>query len=158
MTAKIINIKDSLPKKPPVGLIENDDLSIPFFELYQTDDQLNGLLADIEEGTAHRARAQDMTISITSYVAEQLRVMEALFYAVNSDDVDHKDLLDVMGVGQHCHNYVNMFLAKFTHYPSCLDLMRTTKNSVIYQELYISRAINDLLAKKFEDKPVLRFV
>ncbi len=158
MTAKIINIKDSLPKKQPVGLVENDDLSIPFFDLYQTDDQLNGLLAEIEKGAAHRARAQDMTISITSYVAEKLRVMEALFYSVSKDDVDHKNLLDVMSIGQHCHNYINMFLAKFIHYPSCLDLMRTTKNGVIYQELYISRAINDLLAKKFDDKPVLKFV
>lgn len=158
MTAKIINIKDSLPKKPPVGLIENDDISMPFFELYQTDDQLNGLLAKIEAGEAHRARAQDMTISIASYVSEQLRSMESLFYQVTSDDVNHKDLLDVMGIGQHCHDYINMFLVKFTHYPSCLDLMRTTKNSVIYQELYISRAINDLLEKKFNDKPLLKLV
>lgn len=158
MTAKIINIKDSLPKKPPVELIENDDLTMPFFELYRTDDQLNGLLAQIERGEAHRARAQDMAISIVSYVSERLRGMERLFYEVTPDDVEHEDLLSVMGVGQHCHNYMNMFLVKFTHYPMCLDLIGTAKNGVIYQELYISRAINDLLAKKFDDKPVLKFV
>lgn len=158
MTAKIINIKDSLPKKKVVELVENDDLSLPFFELYTTDDQLNGLLAEIEKGTAHNLRAQDMAISIVAYVSEQLRGMERLFGKVTPGDVEHEDLLRVMGVGQHCHSYMNMFLAKFTHYPMCLDLIRTAKNGVIYQELYISRAINDLLAKKFDDKPVLRFV
>lgn len=158
MSAKIINFKDSLPKKQLAGLIENDDLSIAFFELYQTDYQLNGLLAEIEKGTAHRARAQDMTISIVAYVSERLRGMERLFNEVTPDDVEHEDLLSVMGIGQHCHNYMNMFLVKFTHYPMCLDLIRTAKNGVIYQELYISRAISDLLAKKFDDKPVLKFV
>lgn len=109
MTAKIINIKDSLPKKPPVELIENDDLTMPFFELYKTDDQLNGLLAEIEKGKAHRARAQDMTISIVAYVSERLRGMERLFNEVTPDDVEYEDLLSVMGIGQHCHNYMNSF-------------------------------------------------
>lgn len=157
MTAKIINIKDSLPKKPPVRPIENDDLSMPFFELYKTDDQLNALLAQIEKGEAHRARAQDMAISITSYVSDRLRGMEALFYEVKPDDIEHSDLIEVMHIGQHCHNYMNMFLDKFLKYPSCLELIRTAKNATIYQELYISRAMNALLDKRF-NKPVIKIL
>ena len=158
MTAKIINIKDLISKKKIEEFIADDNLTIPFFDFYKTDEQLDALLEDISNGVAANARAQDMAMSVVSCIAEKLRAMEALFFKVQPDDVEHEDLLNVMEMGHSSHQYLNMFLAKFLHYPACIDLLRTAKNSVIYQELYTSRAINDLLEKRFNSKPVIKIL
>jgi len=149
---KTIIFKEALDKIKTDVAVENDDLSQPFFKVYKNSAQLEVLTAQIEQGRIHHLRAKEVALSIVSVVHSKLVDMEYLFDEVMDRESTSKDLLDVMGIAEWCHGYLNMFFARFSHYPECGHLIRSTKNAVIYQELFSTSAINSKIEEQSAPK------